>query len=155
MYDGTRERKGKERLTLAYMMSPPSDLSPVETQALAISGDHPSPSHHWRKPLACVPASLAQPLTHLPPPISSITLFPMVSHLNLGPCMIQIQSFWYNLLHSLVTIRFGLGEFNNNNIVSAPIDLDRLKSKQMLKDCVFFTSFTTGRHSPLMFLFFQ
>ena len=138
MYNGARERKGKERLTLAYMMLPPSDLLPVETQALAIAGNRPSPSHHQQKPLTCIPASLTQPLTHLPPPISSITLFPMASHLNLGPCMIQIQSFWYNLDHSLVTIRFGLGEFNNNNVVSAPIDLDILKSKQMLKDCVFF-----------------
>ena len=140
---------------LAYATPPPSDLPPMETQALAITGNSPSPSHCLRKPLTCVPASLAQPLTRLLPPILGITLFPMVSHLNLGPCMIQIQSFWDNLHHSLVTIRFGLGEFNNNNIVSAPIDLDRLKSKQMLKDCVFFTSFTTGRHSPLMFLFFQ
>ena len=36
-----------------------------------------------------------------------------------------------------MTIRFGLGEFNNNNVVSAPIDLDGLKSKEMLKDCFF------------------
>ena len=49
-----------------------------------------------------------------------------------------------------MTIRFGLGEFNkNNNVVSAPIDFDRLKSKQMLMDWFFFTSFITGRHSLL------
>ena len=35
-----------------------------------------------------------------------------------------------------MTIRFGLGEFNNN-VVSAPIDFDGLKSKQTLKDCLF------------------
>ena len=52
-----------------------------------------------------------------------------------------------------MTIRFGIGEFNNN-VVSAIIDLDKLKSKQMLKDFFFFTSFTTGCHSPFMFVFF-
>ena len=54
-----------------------------------------------------------------------------------------------------MTIRFRLGEFNNN-VVSALIDLDRLKSKQMLNNYYFFfnTSFTIGRHSPFMFLFF-
>ncbi len=31
-----------------------------------------------------------------------------------------------------MTIRFGLGECNN--VVSAPIELDRLKVKQMLRD---------------------
>ena len=37
-----------------------------------------------------------------------------------------------------MTVRFRLGEFNNdNNVVSAPIDLDRLKSKQVLNDCFF------------------
>ena len=35
-----------------------------------------------------------------------------------------------------MTIRFGIGEFNNN-VVSALIDLDKLKSKQMLKDFFF------------------
>jgi len=69
-------------------MPPPSNLPPVETQALATTGDSPSLSHHRRKPLTRIPASLAQPLTYIPPPILGITLFPMVSHLNLGPCMI-------------------------------------------------------------------